>query len=141
MRSTILAITVSMVAVTAHGQGLPNRVTTLESDVDTIELEQTAQNGRLDALEAAPPGGAPVLQVIDGSGVTVGTFVDYGFNSKSGPIVAFNVRTPRSCLKRSSRVWFDTPVRGTTEGLQHGQTRRVIGPAMLPRLTPVLVLF
>ncbi len=56
MRITILAITVSMVAVTAHGQALPDRVTTLESDVDAIESEQMTQAGRLDELESAPAG-------------------------------------------------------------------------------------
>ncbi len=45
MRSTLLAITVSMLAVTAHGQGLSDRVTTLES-------EHITQDERLEALEA-----------------------------------------------------------------------------------------
>ena len=54
----ILLLLLSLVAVAAHGQGISQRVTTLESDVDAIEVEQAMQNGRLDALEAAP-GGAP----------------------------------------------------------------------------------
>jgi len=78
MKTTALAITVSMLAVTAHGQGLPNLVTTLERDtivqdarLDAIDSEQMTQAGRLDALKSAPAGTPALHRYVGFSDVLV----------------------------------------------------------------------
>ncbi len=118
MRSTILAITVSMVAVTAHGQGTKHRLEALESDVDAIELEQaaqngrlgtiesdqTTQNGRLDTLEAAPSGRSMV--VVDGNGTELGHYLGFLPGTDNRLMMLFDTGTEWIALIYDENVGF-----------------------------------